>query len=132
MHLQLSLEESADCVYVALIENQFSNRVRLFLALMFNITEHAIQFGVLLVHLLQTFLSDPFLGFQIHKAAALLIKASLHVLRDSQKKHMCIWYTEGSTINAIFNFILFGHDWVLERIEIPLEFSVTLKCTFYS
>lgn len=72
-------------VYVALIENHFSNRVRLFLVLLFNITDHAVQFGVLLVHLLQTFLSDPFLGFQIHKAAALPVQASLHVLRDSQK-----------------------------------------------
>lgn len=72
-------------VHVALIENQFSNRVRLFLALLFNITEHAVQFGVLLVHLLQTFLGDPFLGFQIHKAAALPVQASLHVLRDAQK-----------------------------------------------
>lgn len=34
--------------------------------------------------------------------------------------------------NTLFDFIIFGNAWVLISIEIPLEFSVTLICTFYS
>lgn len=92
-------------MYVALIENQLSNPVRLFLALLFNITEQAVQFGMLLVHLIQTFLSDQFLGFQIHKAAALPIQASLHVLRDSQK----------NTYAFLYIWILYDRGWDAQR-----------------
>lgn len=79
-----------------------SDHLRFLLALLFDVVEHSLQFGALLVHLLQTLLGNLLLGLQVLQAAALPVQAVLHVLFT--KTHT---RANTHTVGSIVEFCLF-------------------------
>lgn len=57
-----------------------SDHLGFLLALLLDIVDHPLQFGALLVHLLQALLGNLLLGLQVLQAAAFSVQAVLHVL----------------------------------------------------
>ena len=90
--------------------------MRLVLALLLHVVEHALQLGPLLVHLLQPLLGVLLLGLQVLQTAALPVQVILHLLRTHKDKDISeqgrLFGQTRETISVHMDACICPHNWI--------------------